>query len=112
MSQTGPSCFLFDANLAQLVTFNLAQLATVKNGHCLPLFAFKNVLKYLFYSAFEHQPKFAPKRAPQNDNFSHFAKHGLKKKNFCCNPPLDQKVVFFKMFVLKPKTFILNKNIT
>ena len=28
---------------------------------------------------------------------------------FCCNSPFDQNLVFFKLFVLKPKTFMLNK---
>ena len=29
---------------------------------------------------------------------------------FCCNTPFHQKIVFFKLFVLKPKTtFMLNK---
>ena len=33
--------------------------------------------------------------APKNDNFSHFAKHRFIKTPFCCNPPFDQKLVFF-----------------
>ena len=54
----------------------------------LPFFALKNVPKYIFYSVFEHQPNFAPKRAPkQNDNFSHFAKHRLIKKKLLLQPP-------------------------
>ena len=40
-----------------------------------------------------------------------------KKKPFCCNPPLDQKILFVEVFcfetknlyVLKPKTFMLNR---
>ena len=32
-----------------------------------------------------------------------------KKKPFCCNPPFDQKMFFSKFFVLKPKTFMLNR---
>ena len=46
----------------------------------------------------------------KNDNFSHFAKHRfIKKKPFCCNPPFDQKLVFFNFDFLKPKTLMLNK---
>ena len=64
-----------------------------------------------FIVFFEHQPKIAKKMA-KNDNFWHFAKHRMiKKKPFCCNPPFDQKMsfFFFKFFVWKPKTFMLNR---
>ena len=47
--------------------------------------------------------------APKNDNFSHFAKHRLIKKTFCCNPPLDQKWVFFNLGFLKPRSLMLSK---
>ena len=67
------------------------QFLTLKRANIGPVFNFT-----AFYSAFEHQAKFAQKRALQkNDNFSHFAEHGLIKKKFCCNPPLDQKIVLF-----------------
>ena len=46
----------------------------------------------------------------KNDNFSHFAKHRLIKKNVLLQPPFSpKKNVFFKLFVLKPKTLMLNK---
>ena len=39
-----------------------------------------------------------------------FCKTQVDKKNpFCCNPPFDQKMFFFKFFVLKSKTFMLNR---
>ena len=76
---------------------------TFKNGLFLPCLACKNVPKYHFIVFFE-QLIFAKKNAPpQNDNFSHFAKHRFIKRTFCCNPPFDQKFVFVKLFVLKPK---------
>ena len=62
-----------------------------------------------FYSAFEHQPKLGKKGAKKSDNFSHFAKHRLIKKTVLLQHPFSPKIVFFKLFVLKPKTFMLNK---
>ena len=50
---------------------------------------FKNVLKYLFYSAFENQQILAT-NAPKNDNFSHFAKHRLLKKRYVATPLLTK----------------------
>ena len=48
--------------------------------------------------------------AKKNDNFWHFAKHRLiKKKPVLLQPPFDQKMFFLKFFVLKPKTFMLNR---
>ena len=81
------------------------QLVTIKKWS---FFAFKNVLKYLFYSVFKHQPRFAKRMAPKNDNFSHFAKHRFIKK-LCCNPPLDQTLGFFNLCVWNPKTLMLKK---
>ena len=70
---------------------------------------FKNVLKYLFYSGFEIQPKFATKK----NNFSHFAKHRLVKKNlFCCNPLFDQKLVFLNLFVFETQNIAVEQNVT
>ena len=63
----------------------------------------------IFIVFFENNQKFAKKK-PKNDNFSHFAKHRfIKKKTLCCNPPLDQKLVFFNVGFSKPKTMMLNK---
>ena len=62
-----------------------------------------------FYSAFEHQPKLGKQRGNNNDNFSHFAKHRLIKKTVLLQPPFSPKNCVFKLFVLKPKTFMLNK---
>ena len=53
----------------------------------------------------------AKTRAKKNDNFSHFPKHRLIKKPFCCNSPFDQKLVFFNFVFLKPKTLMLNKKL-
>ena len=48
--------------------------------------------------------------AKKNDNFWHFAKHRLIKKRTCfVATPLLTKKCFFKFFVLKPKTFMLNR---
>ena len=50
-----------------------------------------------------------PKKwAPKNDNFSHVEKRRFKKK-FCCNPPFDQKLVFFNFAFFNHKTLMLNK---
>ena len=84
----------------------LAQIITPQNGF---LFScLKNVLKYLFYSIFEHQPKLGKKMGKTNDNFSHFAKHRFIKNPFCCNPLLTKNWCFSTLF-LKPKTLMLNK---
>ena len=61
----------------------------------LQMLAFKNVLKYLFYSVFAHQPKCAQKGTPKNESFSHVAKHRLIKKRFAATPPFDQTFVLF-----------------
>ena len=63
--------------------------------------------KYLFASClFEHQhlPK---KETPQNDDFSHVAKHRFITKTFVAT--LLTKNVLFNLSFLKLKTFMLNK---
>ena len=51
--------------------------------------------------------------AKKNDNFSYFAKHRLIKENVLLQPPFSPKIVVFQLwFFLKPKTLMLNKNIT
>ena len=65
-----------------------------------------------FILFFEHHPKLDPKRAKKNDNFWHFAKHRFIKKTFVATPLLTKQLCFLKLFVLKPKTIMLNKNIT
>ena len=47
-----------------------------------------------------------PKNGQKNDNFFTFCN---KKTPFCCNPPFDQKLVFFNLGLLKPKTLMMNK---
>ena len=47
--------------------------------------------------------------AKKNDNFSHFAKHRLIKKTFCCNLFFLFFFVLFNLFFLKLKTLMLNK---
>ena len=61
-----------------------------------------------FIVFFEHQPKIA-KKWQKNDNFWHFAKHRLIKNTVLLQPPCWPKVLFFELFVLKPKTLMLNK---
>ena len=47
---------------------------------------------------------------PKTITFHILQKHRLIKNNrFVATPPFHQKIVFFKLFVLKPKTFMLNK---
>ena len=64
-----------------------------------------------FYSVFWTSPKICPKKGHQkNDNFSHFPKHRLIKKTVLLQPPFWPKnVFFFKLFVWKSKTLMLNK---
>ena len=73
----------------------LDQLITIKNSHSL-FFAFKNVLTYLFYSVFwnihQNLPKTCP---PKKRQLFTFCKTQAQKKR--CNPPLDQKLVFFNL---------------
>ena len=56
-------------------------------------FANKNVLKYLFYSVFEHQPKFG-KKWPKKTTTFHILQHRLIKNKFCCNPPFFKNWFF------------------
>ena len=67
----------------------------------------------IFIVFFELQPKFAKKNGPKkNDNFSHFAKHRFIKKPVLLQPPFWPKIGVFQLGFLKPKTMMLNKNIT
>ena len=61
--------FFLDPQLGPVNNFDLAQLITLKNRHFFALFCFNTVLKYLFCSGFEHQPKFAPKMAKKTIAF-------------------------------------------
>ena len=60
-----------------------------QNTYFIVLFFFENLEKW--------------QKCPQNDSFSHFAKHRLikTKKALCCNPPLDPKLVFSTLHFLK-----------
>ena len=42
-------------------------------------------------------------KGTKNDNFSHFAKHRLLEKPFCCNPPFDQKLARFQLVFFETK---------
>ena len=55
-----------------------------------------------FYSVFEEEAKIDKTR------FSHFAKHRFIK-NVLLQPPFGQKLVFFNLGLLKPKTLMMNK---
>ena len=82
----------------------LAQITTPQNGFCFQLFAFKNVLKYLFYSAFWTSTKIGQKKGQKNDNFSHFAKHRLMKKNrFVATPLFTKKLCFLSCWFWNQK---------
>ena len=67
----------------------LDQMTTIKNGPFLFFLLLKMCWMTIFKVLLEHQPKFAKRRA-NNDEFSHFAKHWLFKKTFCCNPLFTQ----------------------
>ena len=56
----------------------------------------------IFIVLCEHQPRFV-QNGKRNDNLSHFAKHKLLKKTFCCNLQLDQNLVFYKLSFLNMK---------
>ena len=75
------------------------------------ILAFKNVLKYLFYSGFWTSPKICPKKGhKKNDNCWHFAKHRFIIKNrFVATPLLTKKFCVLKLFVLKPKPLCWTK---
>ena len=91
----------------------LAQIRTPQNGIFLFFCAFKNVLKYLFYSVFEHQPKLAKNVGKKNDNFSHFAKHSFtKKKRFVATPLLTKNWCFWTLNFWNQKHWCWTKNIT
>ena len=47
-----------------------------------------------------------------NDNFSDFGKHRLWKHPFCCNPPFDQKLLFFNLSFWNQQHWCWTKNIT
>ena len=89
----------------------LAQKITLQNGH-FSFFCFWKCAEIpIFIVFFEHHPKFGQKRGKQKDNFSHFAKHRLLKNHFVATPLLT-KIGVFQLVFLKPKTLMLNKNIT
>ena len=65
-----------------------------------------------FIVLFEHQPKIAKRNGPKrNDELLTFCKTQVHKKNVLLQPPFWPKnsVLFFKLFVLKSKTLMLNK---
>ena len=63
---SGPSWpFLSCSQLGPDNNTYLAQIITPQNAFFLFFFVFKNVLKYQFYSVFEHQPKFGKKMGKQ-----------------------------------------------
>ena len=111
MLLSGPSWpFLSCSQLGPDNNTYLAQIITPQNGFLLLFFMCWNTYFIVF---FEHLPKFG-KKWSKNDNFSHFAKHRLikKKKRFCCNPPFDQKLVFFNFVFWNQKHWCWTKNIT
>ena len=75
------------------------------------------MLKCLFYSGFlKNSQKFAKQKAPppQNDNFSHLAKHRfIKKKNVMLQPPFWPKIGVFELgFFWNQKQWCWTTNIT
>ena len=103
---SGPSWpFLSCGHLGRDNSTYLAQIITPQNG----IFVFLVCWNTYFQSVFLTSTKIGPQMGKTNDNFSHFAKHRFIKKPFCCNPPFDQKLVFFNFDFLKPKTLMLEK---
>ena len=60
---------------------------------------------------FEHQPKFGQKGS-KTIIFTFCKTLVITKNPFCCNPPVDQKLVFLKLPLLKETTFTLNQSLT
>ena len=58
----------------------------------------------IFIVFFEMQPKICQKKAPpQNDNFSHFAKHRFIKKTVMLQPPFWPKIGVFELGFFETK---------
>ena len=78
--------------------------------------AFNNVLKYLFYSAFWTSTKFCNNKKrgnKKNDNFWHFAKHRFIKKTVLLQPPFWPKhSVLLSCLFWNQKHWCWTKNIT
>ena len=62
-----------------------------------------------FYSAFQHQPKFAQKQAQKR---LLLAKHKLLKKHIATTPQIHPKLVSYMLSFLKDKALMLTKNTT
>ena len=102
--------FFLDPQLGPNIDFNLAQLLTLKMVF-FPCFCFFKSAEIPIVIVFFNINQNLPKKWPQKlFTFCKTQAH-KKKKTFCCNPPFDQILVFSTCF-LKPKTKMLNKNIT
>ena len=96
----GPSWpFLSCSQLGPDNNTYLAQTITPQNTTEIPI----------FIVFFEHQPKLAKEMGKKNDDFSHFAKHRLIKKNGLLQLPFWPKIGVFQFWFFQPKTLMLNK---
>ena len=65
------------------------------------VFRFKMCGNSYFIVFFEHQPKL-PKKAPKKAKTFHILQNtGYLKKNVCCNPAVDQRLVFLNLCFLE-----------
>ena len=82
-------------NLVQIIPPYLAQMITLKMIIVLPSFALNSVLKYLFYSVFEHQHKFVQTMGQKKRDLFTFRKNtGYKNKRFVATPSFTKNWCF------------------
>ena len=101
---SGPSWpFLSCSQLGPDNNTYLAQIITPQNGLYFQFLLFKNVLKYLFYSVFEHQPKLGKKGAKKTITFHILQNTGWRKKKRFVATPLFTKNSFFLVVCFETK---------
>ena len=81
--------------MAQIVTINLAQLKTFKDGHIFVIFCLLCADVPILQCFLNFNHNLQQKKAPQNDNFFIFCKTQVEKERFVATPSLDQNLVFF-----------------
>ena len=111
MLLSGPSWpFLSCSQLGPDNNTYLAQIMTPQNGFLFLFFCFLRCAEIPIFIVFLNINQNWSKKAGKKKRFLlTFCKTQVDKKPFCCNPPFHQKIVLFKLFVLEPKIFMLNK---
>ena len=96
--------------MAQLVTIKVAQLVTIKNGHFFNFWLLNMCWNTFFIVFFSNINQNLPQKmaTKKTITFHILQNTGWLKKPFCCNPPFHQKLLFFNLGLLKPKTLMLN----